>query len=93
MPDTSPTANSTTQASSAVSTSPMASLQIPSLPPFSLADFSTLGQRWSKWVQSSERFLSASGITDPEQKRAVLLHLAGPEVQDVFETLQATGED
>jgi len=33
------------------------------------------------------------GITDPKQKRAVLLHLAGPEVQDVFATLQDTGED
>jgi len=38
-------------------------------------------------------FLIACGITDPKQKRAVLLHLAGPEVQDVFTTLQDTGED
>jgi len=35
----------------------------------------------------------ASGITDTKQKRGVLLHLAGPEVQDVFATLQDTGED
>ena len=88
-----PTTGSTTQATSTVSTSSMASLQLPALPPFSLADSSTLGQRWSKWVQSLAYFLVASGITDPKQKQAVLLHLAGPEVQDVFAKLQDTGED
>ena len=93
MPDTVPTTGSTTQAPSTVSASPMASLQLPALPPFSLADSSTLGQRWSKWVQSLEYFVVASGITDSKQKRAVLLHVAGPEVQDIFATLQETGED
>ena len=93
MPDTVTTTGSTTQATSTVSASPMALLQLPALPPFCLADSSTLGQRWSKWVQSLEYFLVASGITDSKQKRAVLLHLAGPEVQDVFATLQDTGED
>ncbi|KAL9963755.1 hypothetical protein ACROYT_G027291 [Oculina patagonica] len=32
-------------------------------------------------------------ITDKKQTRAVLFHLAGPEVQTVFETLSGTGED
>ncbi|CAB4037088.1 Hypothetical predicted protein, partial [Paramuricea clavata] len=34
-----------------------------------------------------------SGISDQKQKRAILLHLAGAEVQEIFETLPDTGED
>ena len=40
-----------------------------------------------------EYFLTASDITNKKQKCAVLLHLAGAEVQAVFETLSDTGED
>ena len=36
---------------------------------------------------------SLSGVTDQKQKRAVLLHLAGPDVQETFETLPNTGDD
>lgn len=93
MPDAVPTSGSAMPAISANSSSPMTSLQLPALPSFSMADSSTLGRRWSKWVQSLEHFILASGITDSKQKRAVLLHLAGQEVQDVFATLQDTGED
>ena len=53
----------------------------------------TLGQRWAKWVQSLKDFLLASAITDTKRKRAVLLHLAGPEVQEIFATLHDTGDD
>ena len=35
----------------------------------------------------------ASNVTDKKQRRALLLHLAGPEVQTVFETLSGTGDD
>ena len=69
-------------------------LHLPALQPFSVtSDQTTLGQRWSKWVKGLEYFLTASNITDKKQKRAVLLHLAGAEVQTVFETLIDTGED
>ena len=69
-------------------------LQLPAIPPFSVtSDQTTLGQRWSKWVKGLEYFLVASNITDKKQRRAVLLHLAGPEVQTVFETLSETGDD
>ena len=69
-------------------------LHLPALQPFSVtSDQTTLGQRWSKWVKGLEYFLTASNIPDKKQKRAVLLHLAGAEVQTVFETLMDTGED
>ena len=34
-----------------------------------------------------EYFLSASGIKNDEQKKALLLHIAGEEIQDIYETL------
>ena len=40
-----------------------------------------------------EYFLSASNIINKKEKPAVLLHLAGAEVQTIFETLSDTGED
>ena len=75
--------NTKTQVSSTATSSPsIAPLQLPALPPFFSADLSTLAQRWVKWVQSLEYFILASGITDSTQKRAVLLHLVGQQVQD-----------
>ena len=38
-------------------------------------------------------FVVGSGVTDKTQKRALLLHLVGPEVQEIFETLDETGAD
>ena len=40
-----------------------------------------------KWVQSFEYYVVATGIDNVERKKALLLHLAGPEVQEVFPTL------
>ena len=72
----------------------MAALQLPAIGPFSvLSDTATLSQRWAKWVKSFEYFLVASNVTDKKRQRALLLHLAGPEVQEVFETLTETGDD
>ena len=48
----------------------------------------SVAQRWEKWVKSLNFFMVASAITDKKQKRAMLLHLAGPDVQDIFETLR-----
>ena len=68
-------------------------LQLPAIPPFFLtSDETTLGQRWSKWAKGLEYFLVASNITDKKQRRDVLLHLEGPKVQTVFETLSGTGD-
>ena len=53
--------------------------QLPAVAPFPVSlEYTMLGQRWEKWVQSLQFYLAASNITDSAQKRAVLLHLAGP---------------
>ncbi|CAB3997255.1 Retrovirus-related Pol poly from transposon opus, partial [Paramuricea clavata] len=68
-------------------------LDLPKLQPFTLGETSTISQRWRKWIKSFEYYIAASGINDKKQQRAIFLHLAGPEVQDIFETLEDTGND
>ena len=53
------------------------------------SDPSTVPQRWKKWVISFQFYLTATGVTEEEQKRALLLHVAGTEVQEVFSILSA----
>ena len=53
------------------------------------SDPSTVAQRWKKWVISFQFYLTATGVTQEEQKRALLLHVAGTKVQEVFSTLSA----
>lgn len=61
---------------------------IPGVPPFNChGDPSTVSQNWEKWKKSFEYFLAASGINDDGRRKALLLHMAGAETQEVFETL------
>ena len=58
---------------------------LPALKPFdAVGEPATLAQRWLTWKQEFELYLIASGISDPTQMRALLLHLAGPQVRDIF---------
>ena len=50
-------------------------------------DTSTLGPRWRRWKRAFDYFLLAKGVTQAAQKKALLLHMAGFDVQDIFETL------
>ena len=58
---------------------------LPGLPAFDVVgEPVTLAQRWITWKEDFELYVTASGISDPTQKRALLLHLAGPTVRDIF---------
>nr|XP_054766865.1 uncharacterized protein LOC129274024 [Lytechinus pictus] len=48
---------------------------------------SRAGIAWPKWRQVFEYYLAASGVSADGQKRALLLHCAGPDVQELYETL------
>ncbi|KAK7104470.1 hypothetical protein V1264_019182 [Littorina saxatilis] len=50
-------------------------------------DSSKVGQEWKRWKRGFQVYLGARGETPDEQKKALLLHTAGMEVQDVFETV------
>lgn len=45
------------------------------------------GHEWTKWVQSFEICMTASGIADDDRKLAMLLHMAGPKVQNIYSKL------
>jgi len=60
---------------------------------FDVSDTSSVGQRWTRWKQSFDYYIMAGGLTDAQQKKALLLHLAGPAVQDIFEILPETDCD
>lgn len=56
--------------------------------PFEVGDRSTLGFRWKRWIRSFELFAEGRGVTEAAQKKELLLHLAGMEVQDIVFTLE-----
>ena len=68
-------------------------LDLPLLAHFDpVSDPASIGQRWKAWKRRFPTYLSAMAITDDTQKRALLLYQAGPETQDIFETLPDRGD-
>ena len=71
----------------------MAQIQLPAIAPFKPhGDPTSVSQRFAKWKKSFEYFLGASAITSDARKKATLLHLIGPEVQEIFDTLTPASE-
>ena len=68
-------------------------ISLPNFPPFDVHLDGNAGPRWKKWLARFERLTIAMGITEDKQKRALLLHYGGPEVDETFDTLQDVGED
>ena len=66
---------------------------LPNFPPFDVHVDGNVGPRWKKWLTRFERLLIATNITETKQQRALLLHYAGPDVDEIFDTLPDTGED
>ncbi|KAF0298050.1 hypothetical protein FJT64_004546 [Amphibalanus amphitrite] len=56
-------------------------LSIPAVEPF------RQGDDFGRWLRGVERYLCAVGIQEADRKCAVLLHLVGPDVADLSETL------
>ena len=67
-------------------------LQLTPVEKFALSDSSNLAQRWKLWKESFSFYLIATGASNDDQKKALLLHTAGSEVQKVFSTLKPTDE-
>ena len=53
----------------------------------------SVGPRWRRWKRSFEFFLEAKGVKKDSQRKALLLHCAGQDVQDIFDTLTDPGPD
>jgi hypothetical protein len=54
-------------------------------------DINSMGQRWTRWLRSLNLYATRKGVVDPAQIKALLLHSAGMEVQDIYFTLQGKG--
>ena len=60
----------------------------------------TIGPRWTRWLTSFELYADGKGLiindgttaATEQRRRATLLHLAGPDVQEIFTTLTETGD-
>ena len=55
-----------------------------------VGELATLAPCWSRWLQEFKLYVTAAGVADPSQKRALLLHLAGHGVRDIFLTARLT---
>lgn len=61
--------------------------------PFDMvADRSRLPTEWQKWKRELERYFDASGIVSQWEKRSVMLHLAGPDIQEIFDHLPGVND-
>ncbi len=56
-------------------------------------DPASLSNRWTAWLKRFERFVVAMDIKDTTRKRSLLLYLAGPEVEKIFEAIPDNGEE
>lgn len=62
------------------------------LPPLDLTGSSSqVAERWRQWKRSYQYYIDGKGITSASRKKAQLLHLAGMEVQDLFQDLPDPG--
>ena len=57
----------------------------------------TLGLRWKRWLTAFELLADGKGlilnednVNNRQRRRALMLHLAGPDVQDIFPSLPNT---
>ena len=68
-------------------------IELSALSPFDpVSDPTSLGPRWKAWKRRFEMYITALGVTDDTQKRALLLYQAGQATQDIFDTFTDTGE-
>ena len=69
-------------------------IHVTPIPPFEPhGELSSVAYRWQKWLKSFNLFADAAGCKNDRQKRQLLLHTAGSDVQDIFYTLTETGTD
>ena len=74
-------------------------LEIGEIQPFdATSDPSSMGTEWKRWLRSFQLYADGKGLIIQAhkddykiQQRALLLHSAGPDVQDIFDVLTDTG--
>ena len=65
------------------------SMDLPGIYTFDIhCEQSQQGTLWKRWLRSFELYAEGRGVTKYDQKRSLLLHCAGLDVQDIFFTLE-----
>ena len=54
-------------------------------------EHTNLNKSWEQYLKRFEYYIKAANVTRDEQKRALLLHISGYEVQDIFQTFEDQG--
>jgi len=58
------------------------------LPQFDCSgDPTSITPRWKRWKKAFQFYIDGKGVQNNDQKKALLLHSAGMDVQDIFDTL------
>ena len=71
-----------------------AKIEVPPVIPFDpISELTSVSQRWKAWKRRFEIYLIAVNVKDDAQKRALLLYQAGETTQEIFDTLEETGDD
>jgi len=66
----------------------------PTILPFDCeSEPSTIASRWEKWLNRFDNYIVAMNITTDIRKKALLLHLAGEKVHEIYETLGQPGDN
>ena len=70
------------------------SINIPCLQPFIIESntSSNLDKLWIRWREDLVLFLMASAITSDDQKKALLLHLGGSDIKEIYRGIQQMGD-
>ncbi|KAB7501278.1 hypothetical protein Anas_13347, partial [Armadillidium nasatum] len=72
----------------------MSQLHLNAPSPFLLSeDEHSIGERWKKWRAGFQYYLTATGVENAAQQKAMLLHVAGTEVQEVYATMSRSDDD
>ena len=62
-------------------------INLPTFPEFDLQPRETVPTRFEKYQKRLNNLLAAMGIEEATRKKAMLLHYAGEDVCDLFETI------
>ena len=54
---------------------------------------SSTGIRWKTWLSGFENLIIALGITDKKRQRALMLYYGGPDLHEIYQSLNADSAD
>ena len=70
-------------------------MNLPSVEVFHIDDSGSLNlaKRWQRYKEDFELYLIASGVTQDKQKLALLLHLGGKELREIYHSIKEENEN